>query len=160
MKKTLDYYFSSLEKYLQKYYQDYDQSNWNRWMQRIIKPLFEGDIINWKRMEYNVNKISNQDNFELWFAERVKKMNDAYQQLKETSELDDEILLFVSYLASMGFFEDINMSMDDWLNSKRINQDGTGKSKKDRYSINKLSQYDLGSNLIKEKLISLDWHKR
>lgn len=160
MRKTYDYYNINLADFLILYYKEYDETNWNRWINTIVKPLFNGDYKNWKRIDYKYQNIDDMDNFISWFEEKQQKMKNVYVKLKSLYKLDDKILLFISYLSSMNFFEEINMMINEWLENKNYNLGGRNKSNPDIYSLKEISQYAYGENLIKEKLMNLDWHKK
>lgn len=160
MRKTYDYNNIPLNIFLLRYYEKYDDTNWNRWINTIVKPLFKDDYESWKRIDFKYYSIQDEKKFNSWFKERHNKMKESYYDLKQHCDADDEIVLFISYLSGMNFFSDINLSINEWLNRKHYDLGGRYKTKPDIYSLKEMSKYIYGENLVKDKLITLKWHNQ
>lgn len=158
MRKSYDYHYLPLQDFLDRYFSNYDNENWNRWIETIVKPVYYGDAIKWKRINYN--NINDKQVFNTWFSGNQKKMQTSFESLKKQYKFNDDILLYISYLDAMGFFKDINTSVDDWLHSKNFNIGGIHKAQEDIYSLVEMSNYKYGEELIKEKLMKLEWLKK
>jgi len=157
MRKTYDYHNLSLIEYLERYYKEYhNKLQWKNWMQNIIFPLFENEISRWKR--YNID--NKNDEYKLWFEDKHNIMKFFFTRIEPLQLFDKDVLLFFSYLKAMNFFNDSNLSVNEWINSKNFNLGGRHKVAPDKYSLKEIAQEKFGNNLVRDKLMSLEWHKK
>ncbi|NLK93332.1 MAG: hypothetical protein GX273_09465 [Bacteroidales bacterium] len=156
-RKIYDYHYLSLKNFLKTYYNEFEKQNlWINWMRNIILPVFKNEISNWKR--YNVD-INNEE-YKLWFEEKHKLMVNYYNKNKSLILFEDDIILFLSYLETFEFFQDANLTLEKWIDSKNYNIVGMHKVGEDKYSLQDMAKEKYGNNLIRDKLMSLEWHKR
>ena len=71
---------------------------------------------------------------------------------------EKDIVQFFFYLRSFDFFQ--NRTIDSWINSKDFNIGGRHQIEEDLYSLNDMVKEEYGNNLVRDKLMSLEWHKR
>lgn len=159
MRKTYDYNYIPLEGFLERYYKHFDNNNWHRWINTIVKPLYDGNPKEWKRIDYD--SIIDKSKYIPWFKDSQSKMITMYNELKHNIEFEDDILLFISYMNGLGFFRDINMPFNLWVKQNKYNLGYRDKQiKADRYSLEEIAKKKYGMNLVREKLMNLDWHKK
>jgi hypothetical protein len=68
--------------------------------------------------------------------------------------------MFIAYMDCLGFFKSNNISYDKWVRSKNYNIGGRQTFKEDLYTLKEIAEYNNGMNLVREKLMNLEWHKR
>ena len=57
MRKTYDYNYIPLEGFLERYYKHFDNNNWHRWINTIVKPLYDGNPKEWKSSSSNTKPM-------------------------------------------------------------------------------------------------------
>jgi hypothetical protein len=156
-RKIYDYHHLNLKDFLLLYYKEFEKQDFwaKNWMSNIILPLITNDSTNWKRYDLDP---TNKD-YKSWFEEKHNIMLDNFKKNKSLF-FEEDIIMFISYLETFGFFKDIDMSIDQWLTSKKINSGGKHKTEEDIYTLQELAKEQHGNNLIRDKLMSLEWHKK
>lgn len=130
----------SLDNSLKKYYRDYNKNGWDNFMQTLVLPAFNYNL----REEFKTKNSSRFENFSFIDMEKF------YDRWKKKKMFDDDILLFISFLAGDSFFE--NKDFEVWINEKRFDEPI-------QYSILDVSKMPYGMNFIRSYLISLPWWK-
>jgi len=158
MREPYDYLHQSLSEYLERYYSKYEKSSnyvyWKRWMITTILPLYNNDFNGWKRIsDYDKKNFEMPVRFKNWNLAMIK----FYTEIKASKIFDDDILLFIAYMFAFDFFN--NMSFKEWIKTKNFDI-GFRKQEEDKYSFTEISKQKYGMNLIRDKLMKLDWHKR
>lgn len=150
-RKIYDYHYQPLNLFLKRYYEDFANMNhWNGWMDDIVIPAFENDVKKLSKLlgEGVVNIFSH------------KKMMDFYSKIKDLGFFENDIKLFLSWMNGMNFFEDQKISFQDWINSKKYNIGGRHNTQDDLYTLQEIVKETYGNNMLRDKLMSLEWHKR
>ncbi len=151
-RKIYDYHNLSLKHFLDIYYNEYlNKSHWDeRWLIPIVLPAFENDV----------EKLSKILGLGVYKNFSHKEMIDFYSLIGNIDCFENDVKLFISWMAGMGFFEKQNISFQDWINTKKFNIGGRHDSEVDVYSLQDIAKEKLGNNLVRDKLIALEWHKR
>lgn len=151
-RKIYDYHYLSLNIFLNRYYQDFSKMNqWkSQWMDVIVFPAFENDV----------KKLSERLGDGVYTKFSNKSMIDFYSKIKDLDFFDKDIKLFLSWMNGMNFFENQKTSFQDWINSKKYNIGGRHTTEDDLYSLQDIAKETFGNNLIRDKLMSLEWHNR
>lgn len=151
-RKIYDYHFLPLSDFLSKYYVSFPQKEFwtNQWMNAIVFPAFDNDI---EKLSKRLGKgITSNFSFD--------EMHQTFSKLKNVNYLEDDVKLFVSWMSGMHFFEKQGRCFNEWINSKNYNTGGRHYIKPDIYTIKEIAQFNHGNNLLREKLMELEWHKR
>lgn len=151
-RKIYDYHNLLLKQFLAIYYEEYsNKEQWReQWMSAIVLPAFENDLVTLaKRLDVGVYKK---------FTNR--KMTNFYSEIKDIEFFDSDIKLFFSWMNGMNFFEKQKISFQNWITSKNFNIGGRHQTEEDLYSLQDMAKEDFGNNLVRDKLMSLEWHKR
>lgn len=150
-RKIYDYQYLLLREFLTIYYSDYNKKQWTeQWMNAIVLPAFENDYEKLsKRLGEGIIRIFS-----------AKKMNDFYFKIKDLPLFDNDVKLFISWMCGMGFFEKQNISFENWISSKNFNIGGRHQVSEDLYSLQDMAKEEYGNNLVRDKLMFLEWHKR
>jgi hypothetical protein len=151
-RKIYDYHYQPLNLFLERYYQDFSNMNqWRlQWMEAIVIPAFENDV----------KKLSERLGDGVFKTFSHKRMIDFYFRIKDLDFFENDIKLFLSWMNGMNFFESQKISFTDWINSSRYNIGGRHRTEGDQYSLQDIAKEAFGNNLIRDKIMSLEWHKR
>lgn len=151
-RKIYDYNFLPLNQFISRYYTDFTKKKqWDsQWMQAIVLPAFQNDIQKLSiRLGVGISNIFSN-----------KKMQEFYSKIKHLDFFDDDVKLFFSWMCGMSFFENQNKEFEEWINSRNYNTGGRHPIKDDLYSLKEMALEQNGNNLVRDKLMSLEWHKR
>ena len=153
-RKSYDYEYIKLEEYLMRYYKDFENKElWDKnWINSIILPLYNKDIDGFKKVFPNI------ENNKEWFFEN--RMEEYFDFFRSYSDFDDDILMFISYMKCYGFFDNQSLKYQEWINSKKYNIGGRHQVKEDKYTLKEMAKHQYGMNLVRDKLMDLEWHKR
>ena len=73
---------------------------------------------------------------------------------------DEDIIMFFSYLQTFDFFQEANTTIEQWIKSKKYNIGGRHATENDLFTLQDMAKEIYGNNLVRDKLMSLEWHKR
>lgn len=147
-----DYHYQSLKQFLIRYYQVFhNREQWTeQWMNAIVIPAFENDLERLsKRLGIGVSNVFSH-----------KRMIEFYHKIEDIDFFEDDVKLFFSWMNGMNFFESQETVFQDWINSRDYNIGGRHRMKEDLYSLQDIAKEEFGNNLVRDKLMSLEWHKR
>jgi hypothetical protein len=146
-KHLYDEYFLPKEEYIRKYYKNYDQNRWNKWMDNIVYPAFDK-----QRRDIYLNFLYK---IKPSFVVNFNKLDMFWDKIKNDDRFDTELKYFFSFLCSTGFFNDI--SFDSWLNLKNWQHPWYNEYEPNVSSILEIINYDYGINYLKVMLLDMPW---
>lgn len=151
-RKIYDYHFLPLQQFLNIYYKEYlNKEQWSsQWMDAIVYPAYQNDLAKLsKRLGVGIKDIFTHNH-----------MIEFYNEIKYIRFFDDDVKLFFSWLCGMNFFVSQNISFEDWINSNCYNIGGRHEVESDIYSLQDMVKEEFGNNLVRDKLMILEWYKR
>jgi hypothetical protein len=150
-KGIFDYVFLSFKDYINKYYQSPDISTWEIWQAKYIEPAF--DESRHEEMIKNFGYVSiDKHDFKSQYA--------IYNQLKEDNRLDDETVKFIGFMAGAGFFEKLNINLEEWFDVDNWSAPLLFPDNNKRMSINDILSYTYGLNYLKVNLPQMSFWNR
>ena len=143
-KKLYDKYHMPFETWIKKYYQDADLTGWNRFYKWVTKAFAKSALF---ESQWCKGRIERYD---------YDRLYSTYKSVSSLGFFDEEINRFIAFIASEGFFEIYNLSLDEWLHSKEWNHPSQ-KCEIHCYTIVEVSKLPFGINYIKSELAKLDF---
>jgi hypothetical protein len=122
-------------------------SDWNRILEDLVYMAFD---------------IKDEDTYKAFLKNSglqcfdYEKLQSLYEKIKtELDFFDDDILKYISYIATFDYFEQIgNPSWDVWLNAININKPFDKNDEYGGFSIMEVMYLKYGENAIRRKLLS------
>ena len=148
-KKIYDSYILSFDVFLTKYYSKINLSRWDEWMEKYVKLAFNQEQHEEMAKNFGYVSVSMHS-----FEEQQK----IYDELETELRLDQEVRMFIGFMAGAGFFKRYNLNIEQWFhitNWMHPHQKDVTFPK-----LNVILNYPYGLNYIKVNLLQLPFWQR
>lgn len=140
-KRHYDFHHLPFEAWVKKYYTNPDFKQWNLCLEDVRNALNNRDLFikQWK---------SRAEKFDF------RKMEDVLSDLRTKKEFEDDILMYISFLAGDGFFKTYNITIEQWYLMKSWAAPG---KELNQPTIQYLKSIPFGTNYLRMRLADLNW---
>lgn len=142
-KRHYDFYHLPFEDWVAKYYANPDLTQWKLWQEDANNALTNRNLFiqQWKGRSQKFD---------------FQEMESTFEELKKKKEFEDDIMLYISFLAGDGFFKTYHITIEQWYTMKNWASPGIEPNSKTR-TINELKLMPYGINYLRTRLADLNW---